>query len=101
MAPIDGAIGMKININTAQTTDVNISKAQPSKASGLGGVRPPSSKSATTLYNYPQMTCHANYLLKYHCKYVMMTHDCDDLSFGGFIMRSVLRSDRSERLKSI
>ena len=25
MAPIDGAIGMKININTAQTTDVNIS----------------------------------------------------------------------------
>ena len=52
MAPIDGAIGMKININTAQTTDVNISKAQPSKASGLGGVRPPSSKSATTLYKY-------------------------------------------------
>ena len=41
MAPI----GMKININTAQTTDVadvNISKAQPSKASDLGGVRPPS-----------------------------------------------------------
>ena len=52
MAPIDGAIGMKININTAQTTDVNISKAQPSKASGLGGVRPPSSKSATILYKY-------------------------------------------------
>ena len=52
MAPIDGAIGMKININTAQTTDVNISKAQPSKASGLGGVRPPSSKRATTLYKY-------------------------------------------------
>ena len=24
MAPIDGAIGMKININTAQTTDTNI-----------------------------------------------------------------------------
>ena len=38
MAPIDGAIGMKININHPQTTDVNISKAQPSKASGLGGV---------------------------------------------------------------
>ena len=52
MAPIDGAIGMKININTAQTTDVNISKAQPCKASGLGGVRPPSSKSATILYKY-------------------------------------------------
>ena len=38
MAPIDGAIGMKIDINLPQTTDVNISKAQPSKASGLGGV---------------------------------------------------------------
>ena len=45
------------------------------------------------------MTCHANYLLKYHCKYVMMTHDCDDLSFGGFIMRSVLRSDRVRTAK--
>ena len=52
MAPIDGAIGMKINLDLPQTTDVNISKAQPSKASGLGGVRPPSSKSATTLYKY-------------------------------------------------
>ena len=52
MAPIDGAIGMKININIPQTTDVNISKAQPSKASGLGGVRPPRSKSAPTLYKY-------------------------------------------------
>ena len=45
------------------------------------------------------MTCHANFLLKYHCKYVMMTHDCDDLSFGGFIMRSVLRSDRVRTAK--
>ena len=45
------------------------------------------------------MTCHANYLLKYHCKYVMMTHDCDDLSFGGFIMRSVLQSDRVRMAK--
>ena len=27
------------------------------------------------------MTCHANYLLKYHCKYVMMTHDSDILWF--------------------
>ena len=52
MAPIDGAIGMKININLPQTTDVNISKAQPCKASGLGGVRFLRSKSATTLYKY-------------------------------------------------
>ena len=52
MAPIDGAIGMKININHPQTTDVNISKAQPSKASGLGGVRCLRSKSAPTLYKY-------------------------------------------------
>ena len=52
MAPIDGPIGMKININHLQTTDVNISKAQPFKASGLGGavfLRP---KSAPTLYKY-------------------------------------------------
>ena len=52
MAPIDGAIGMKININFPQTTDVNISKAQPSKASGLGGVVFLRSKSAPTLYKY-------------------------------------------------
>ena len=52
MAPIDGAIDMKININTAQTTDVNISKAQPCKASGLGGVWSQRSKSATILYKY-------------------------------------------------
>ena len=52
MAPIDGTIGMKIDINLPQTTDVNISKAQPSKASGLGGVVFLRSKSAPTLYKY-------------------------------------------------
>ena len=52
MAPIDGAIGMKIDINLPQTTDVNISKAQPSKASGLGGVVFLRSKSAPILYKY-------------------------------------------------
>ena len=52
MAPLDGAIGMKINLDLPQTTDVNISKAQPSKASGLGGVRCLRSKSAPTLYKY-------------------------------------------------
>ena len=52
MAPIDGAIGMKIDINLPQTTDVNISEAQPSKASGLGGVRCLRSKSAPILYKY-------------------------------------------------
>ena len=52
MAPIDGAIRMKIDINLPQTTDVNISKAQPSKASGLGGVCGLRSKSAPTLYKY-------------------------------------------------
>ena len=52
MAPIDDAMGMKININHPQTTDVNISEAQPSKASGLGGVRGLRSKSAPTLYEY-------------------------------------------------
>ena len=50
MAPIDGTNGMKINLNLPQTTDVNISKAQPSKASGLGGVVFLRSKSAPTLY---------------------------------------------------
>ena len=52
MAPIDGAIGMKIDINLPQTTDVNISEAQPSKTSGLEGVRGLRSKSAPILYKY-------------------------------------------------
>ena len=56
MAPIDGAIGMKIDINLPQTTDVNISKAQPSKASGLGGVVFLRSKSAPILYKYKLKT---------------------------------------------
>ena len=30
---------MKIHINPSQTTDVNISKGQTSRANGLGGVR--------------------------------------------------------------
>ena len=50
MAPIDGAIGLKLNICNAYTTDVNISKGQPSKASGLGGVRSPRSKCAPIYY---------------------------------------------------
>ena len=52
MAPIDGATGLKINVCNAYTSDVNISKAQPSKASGLGGVASQRSKSASTLYKY-------------------------------------------------
>ena len=56
MAPIDGTIGMKININLPQTSDVNISKGQPSKANGLGGVRCPRSKSAPILYKYKLKT---------------------------------------------
>ena len=39
MAPIDGANSIKINIKHPQMSEVNISKAQPSKANGLGGVR--------------------------------------------------------------
>ena len=54
MAPIDGAIGMKININLPQTTYVKISKDQPSKACGLGGVVFLRSKSAPILYKYSQ-----------------------------------------------
>ena len=49
MAPIGGTNGMKINLNLPQTTDVNISEAQPPKASGLGGVRFLRSKSDPTL----------------------------------------------------
>ena len=52
MAPINGAIGLKLNICNAYTTDVNISKAQPSKACGLGGVASQRAKSATILYKY-------------------------------------------------
>ena len=55
MAPIDGTNGMKINLDLPQTTDVNISKAQPSKASGLGGVVYLESKSAPTLYKSIEM----------------------------------------------
>ena len=58
MAPIDGAIGMKIDINLSQTTDVNISKAQASKASGLRGVVFLRSKSAPTLYKYRWLKKH-------------------------------------------
>ena len=50
MAPTDGTNGMKINLDLPQTTDVNISKAQPSKVSGLGGVRCFRSKSAPIYY---------------------------------------------------
>ena len=32
MAPIDGAIGMKINVNSPQTKDVNIKLSLPRKA---------------------------------------------------------------------
>ena len=52
MAPIDGAIDMKIKICNAYTSDVNISKAQPSKASSLGGVALQRSKSAPIFYKY-------------------------------------------------
>ena len=52
MAPIDGTISTKMNIKHPQMNDVNISKAQPSKAKGLGGVRFPRSKNAPTLYIY-------------------------------------------------
>ena len=49
MTAIDGLILMKMNINHLQTTDVNISKAQPPKAKGLGGVRLEKPKMAATL----------------------------------------------------
>ena len=52
MSPIDGAISMKIDINHPQTISNNISKDQPSKASGLGGVRLKRQKSAAVLYKY-------------------------------------------------
>ena len=46
---------MKIHINLPQTTDVNISKGQPSRANGLGGVVSLRSKSPTILYKYRKM----------------------------------------------
>ena len=52
MAPVDGTIVMKIQLNLPQTTDVNISKGQPSRANGLGGVVTLRSKSPTILYKY-------------------------------------------------
>ena len=38
MSPIDGPIWLVSEINLGDTSDDNISKAQPSKAKGLGGV---------------------------------------------------------------
>ena len=39
MSPIDGPIGLKMNINHPQTYSDNIYGVQPTKANGLGGVR--------------------------------------------------------------
>ena len=39
MAPLDGTILTKMNIKHPQMPDNNISKAQPSKAKGLGGLQ--------------------------------------------------------------
>ena len=50
MSPIDGAIGLKMNINRPQTYSENMSEAQPSKANGLGGVRLPTFR--ILLYSY-------------------------------------------------
>ena len=52
MSPIDGPIVLVSEIYLARTSDVNISEAQPSKTSGLEGVRGLRSKSAPTLYKY-------------------------------------------------
>ena len=52
MSPIDGPIGLVPETNLAFTTDVNISKAQLSKAKGLGGDSGQRSKSPTILYKY-------------------------------------------------
>ena len=43
---------MKLLINHLQTTDVNISKGQPSKDKGLGGVGSQRNKIPTILYKY-------------------------------------------------
>ena len=53
MAPLDGTILTKMNIKHPQMPDNNISKAQPSKAKGLGGgVFTIRSKNAALLYMY-------------------------------------------------
>ena len=49
MAPIGGTISTKMNIKHPQMNDVNISKAQPSKANGLGGVVLQNNKMLPTL----------------------------------------------------
>ena len=50
MSPIDGPIGLKMNINLPQAYSDNISGVQPSKANGLGGVRLPTFR--ILLYSY-------------------------------------------------
>ena len=71
MAPIDGAIGLKLNICNAYTTDVNISKAQPSKACCLGEVASQRSKSAPILYFNPNEESDGN-LVQNLCQNVLI-----------------------------
>ena len=52
MAPIDGPIELILKMCNPQTISKNIFKFQPSKASGLGGVRLKRQKSAAVLYKY-------------------------------------------------
>ena len=52
MTSVDGAILMKFLINHLQTTDVNISQGQPSKAKGPEGVGSQRNKMLTILYKY-------------------------------------------------
>ena len=66
MAPTDGAIVTKMNMCTPQTTDVNISKGQSSRAIGLGGVAFQRSKSPTILYKY-RLNKVPNFPLCVHC----------------------------------
>ena len=56
MAPTDGAIGLKLIICNVYTSGVNISRAHPSEASGLGWVRSQGSKSAPTFYKHRSIT---------------------------------------------
>ena len=51
MSPIDGPILLISEICLAHTSGVNISKAQPSKAKGLGGVAGPILRILIYLYS--------------------------------------------------
>ena len=73
MAPIDGSILLVSEICILDTTDVNVSKVQPSKANCLlVGVEPQRNKSPTISYKYLS----ENGISYVNAKYIFIIQSC-------------------------